>query len=147
MRRTLFTAAGWIAFLSAIYIVLGFRPAQPDSIGAGEVCYRCRRVIADARLAAETMDRNLPTKYRTAGCMARYAAAHPRTGSRYYVTDSASGTLVAAERAFFVPTLLDDTTGERDYRAFVSKVMAEHAAHVSGSDVVNWTTVVARAQS
>ncbi len=147
MRRTLITAAGWLAFLSAVYIVLGFRPAPPDSIGAGEVCYRCRRVIADARLAAEMMDRNLPTKYKTAGCMARYVAAHPRTGSRYYVTDYPSGALIGADRAYFVPTLINENTGERDYKAFVSKAMAAQVALVTGSDVVNWTTVVARART
>ncbi len=147
MRRTLLTATGWIAFLSAIYIVLGFRPVPPDSIGAGEICYRCRRVISDARLAAEMMDRNLPTKYKTAGCMARYVAAHPRTGSRYYVTDFASGALIDADRAYFVPALINDTTGERDYRAYVSRAMAANAALDLRSEVVTWTTVVTRART
>ena len=67
MRRTLITASSWTAFIFAIYMFLGFRPAPPQTIGEGEVCFRCRHVIANAKLAAEIMDRNLPTKYKTAG--------------------------------------------------------------------------------
>jgi hypothetical protein len=145
MRRTLLTASGWTAFIFAIYVFLGFRPAPPQTIGEGEVCYRCHRVITNARLAAEMMDRNLPTKYKTSGCMARYVAAHPNTGSRYYVTDFASGGLIEAEHAFFVPVVINDTTGERDYRAYYSHGMADIAAQVLGVTVVSWNTVVERA--
>jgi hypothetical protein len=147
MRRTVLTASGWTAFLFAIYVVLGFRPGAPESIGAGEVCYRCHRVITEARLAAEMMDRSLPTKYKTAGCMARYAAAHSGTGSRYYVTDFASGSLIEAERAYFVPSLINDTTGERDYRAYAARGLAEAAAQSLATSVVTWRTVVARAKA
>src|SRR5689334_8152895 len=111
MRRTLVTASTWTAFIFAIYVFLGFRAAPPDTIGEGEVCYRFHRVITNARLAAEMMDRNLPTKYKTPGCMARYVAAHPNTGSRYYVTDFSSGGLIDAEHAFFVPVVINDKTG------------------------------------
>ena len=48
---------------------------------------------------------------------------------------------------YFVPSLINDTTGERDYRAYVSRAMAEHVAVTIRSDVVSWTTVVARARS
>src|SRR3954454_15971960 len=147
MRRTLLTASSWTAFIFAIYACLGFRPAPPDTIGAGEICFRCHRVIADARLAAEMMDRNLPTKYKTSGCMARYVAAHSDTGSRSYVTDFASGGLIAAERAYFVPVLINDRTGERDFRAYYSRGMADIAAQVLGVPVVSWDTVVARAHA
>ena len=97
MRRTLLTASGWTAFIFAIYVFLGFRPAPPRHIGEGEICFRCHRVIADARLAAEMMDRNLPTKYKTSGCMARYVAAHPDTGSRY--TSPTSPLAVSSRRS------------------------------------------------
>jgi hypothetical protein len=147
MRRTLATACSWTAFLFAVYVVLGFRPALPDTIAAGEICYRCHRVITESRLAAEIMDRNLPTKYKTAGCMARYAASHPDAASRYYVTDFASGGLIEAERAYFVPALINDRTGERDYRAYVSRSSANDAAQVLGTSVVTWTIVVSRAKA
>jgi len=147
MRRTLITASGWTAFILAVYVFLGFRPAAPETIGEGEVCFRCRRVIANARLAAEIMDRQLPTKYRTAGCMAAYVAAHRSDDSTYYVTDFASGALIDAERAFFVPVVINDTTDERDYRAYLSRGMADIAAQVLGVHVVRWNAVVEHAAS
>jgi len=147
MRRTLITASGWTAFIFAVYVFLGFRPAPPQTIGEGEVCFRCRHVIANARLAAEIMDRNLPTKYKTAGCMAAYVAANPSDDSRYYVTDFASGGLIEAEHAFFVPAVINDTTGEHDYRAYVSRGMAEIAAQVLGVQIVRWNTVVEHARA
>jgi hypothetical protein len=145
MRRTFTTAVVWSAFIFAIYLFLGFRPVRPDSIGEGEICFKCRRTIVDARLAAEILDRRLPTKYRTAGCMAAYVAAHPGTDSRYFVTDFASGALIPAERAFFVPVIVNDRTRERDYRAYYSRAMAATAATALGVDVLRWTALVERA--
>ena len=146
MRRTLITATGWTGFIFAIYVFLGFRAAPPQTIGEGEVCYRCHRVIANARLAAEIMDRNLPTKYKTAGCMAAYVATHPSDASRYYVTDFVSGGLIEAGHAFFVPVVVNDKTNDRDYRAYLSRGMAEIAAQVLGVEVIRWNAVVERAR-
>jgi len=145
MRRTLITASSWTAFIFAIYLFLGFRPAPPQTIGEGEVCFRCRHVIANAKLAAEIMDRNLPTKYKTAGCMAAYVATHHSDDSRYYVTDFASGGLIEARFAFFVPMMINDTTGERDYRAYLSRGMADITAQVLGVHIVRWDDVVEHA--
>lgn len=147
MRRTVLTATTWTAFIFAVYVFLGFRPAPPDTIAEGEICFRCRRVITDARLAAEMLDRNLPTKYKTSGCMARYVAAHSGTGARYFVTDYISGGLIEAERAWFVPVLINDRTGERDYRAFVSRGSAESMARHLGTTAIRWETVVERAEA
>ncbi len=147
MRRTLLTATGWTAFIFAIYVFLGFRPAPPDTIGEGEICYRCHRVIADARLAAEIMDRNLPTKYKTSGCMATLRGRPSRaTVPRYYVTDFASGGLIEAEHAFFVPVLINDKTNERDYRAYSRAAWPTSPHRCSASSVVRWDTVVERAR-
>jgi hypothetical protein len=146
MRRTLLTATGWTAFIFAVYVFLGFRPAPPQTIGEGEVCYKCHHVITSAKLAAEIMDRNLPTKYRTAGCMAAYAAAHPSNDARYYVTDFVSGGLIEAEHAFFVPVVINDKTNERDYRAYYSRGMADIAAQVLGVQVVRWDALVKNAR-
>lgn len=146
MRRTLITAASWTAFIFAVYMFLGFRPAPPQTIGEGEVCYQCRRVITSAKLAAEIMDRNLPTKYKTAGCMATYVATHPSDDSRYFVTDFVSGGLIAAEHAFYVPVIVNDRTNERDYRAYYSRGMAEIAAQVLGEHVLRWDDILDRAR-
>jgi hypothetical protein len=147
MRRTFITAAGWTAFIFAVYVLLGFRPAPPQTIGEGEICFKCRHVITDAKLAAEIMDDGLPTKYRTPGCMAAYVAAHPSSGSRYYVTDFVTGGLIEARHAHFVPVVVNDKTGERDYRAYYSQGVADTAAQALGVDVVDWPTIVARARA
>ena len=147
MRRTVLTAAGWSAFIFAIYVFLGFRPAPPQTIAEGETCFKCRRTIVEHKLAAEIMDRNLPTKYRSPGCMAAYAAQHPSKDSRYYVTDFVSGGLIEAERAFFVPVLVNDKTGERDYRAYYSHGMADIAAQTLNSKIIRWDALLERARS
>ena len=147
MRRTLLIASGWTAFILATYLAVGLRAAPPQTIGEGEICFRCHHVIASAKLAAEIMDRNLPTKYRTAGCMAAYVASHPSRESRYFVTDFVSGGLIDAEHAYFVPAVIDDTTNELDYRAYYSHGMADIAAQVLGVTVVRWSTLVERAQA
>ena len=71
-------------------------------------------------MAAETLDRQLPAKYRSPGCMAAYLATHPDADTRGFVTDYVSGRPINAERAFYVPVLVNDKTGERDFRAFHS---------------------------
>jgi hypothetical protein len=147
MRRTLFTAAGWTTFIFAVYVLLGIHPPQPDTVAEGEVCFKCRRVIDNDRIAAEILDRNLPTKYRTVGCMAAYVAQHPSQVSRYYVTDFASRGLIDASRAHFVPVVVNDLTGERDYRAYYSRGMADSAAQSLGVTVLDWDTVIRRARS
>jgi hypothetical protein len=147
MRRTLITATAWTGFIFAIYVFLGFRPAPPQTIAQGEICYRCHRVIVNARLGAEIMDRNLPTKYKTAGCMATYVAAHPSDVSRYYVTDFVSGGLIEAEHAFFVPVVINEKTNERDFRAYLSRGMADIAAQVLGVEVVRWNALIERAKA
>ncbi len=146
MRRTLITATTWTAFIFAVYVFLGFRPAPPQTIGEGEVCYKCRKVITNDKLAAEIMDRNLPTKYKTTGCMAAYVALHPSDDSRYYVTDFVSGGLIEAERAFFVQVLINDTTGERDYRAYYSRGMADIASQVLGVPILRWDDILVKAK-
>ena len=147
MRRTVLTASGWTAFIFAIYVFLGFRPAPPQTIAEGETCFKCRRTIVEHKLAAEIMDRNLPTKYRSPGCMAAYAVQHPSKDSRYYVTDFVSGGLIEAERAFFVPVLVNDKTGERDYRAYYSSGMADIAAQTNNSAVLRWNALIDRAKA
>lgn len=147
MRRTFITAASWTAFIFAVYTFLGFRPAPPQTIGAGEVCYGCRHVITNARLAAEIMDRNLPTKYRTSGCMAEYVAGHPSAHSRYYVTDFVSGGLIEAEHAYFVEVVINDMTNERDYRAYYSHGMADIAAQVLNVKILRWDDLLDRAKA
>ncbi len=147
MRRTLVTASGWTVFIFAVYALLGLRPVPPQTIGEGEICFKCRRVITNAKLAAEIVDGGLPTKYKSAGCMAAYVAQHPSSDSRYYVADFPSGGLIEVKHAYFVPVVVNDKTGERGYRAYYSRGMAEIAAQILRVPVVDWQTIVARAKA
>ena len=146
MRRTIVTFTTWTAFIFAIYLFLGFRAAPPETIAEGETCFRCRGVIANRRVAAEAMDRNLPTKYKSPRCLAEYIKEHPAEGSRYFVTDYISGGLIPVERAWFVPVVLNEKTGRRDYKAFLSRTSAEALASSLGETAIRWETVVERTE-
>ncbi len=147
MKRTTILATTWTAFLLAVLTFIFVRPVSPDTIYEGDVCYKCRRAIDDARMAAETLDRQLPTKYRSPGCMVAYLAAHPDADTRGFVTDYVSGRLIRAERAFYVSILVNDKTGERDYRAYYSPDAAREAARETGADVITWQTLLERARA
>lgn len=147
MRRTTLLATAWTAFIFAVYLLISVLPARPATIYDGDVCFKCRRLIDDARLAAESLDRSLPTKYRTPSCLAAYVAQHPSPDARYFVTDFVSGGLFEADRAYFVPVLVNDRTGERDYRAYHSQRLADAAARELGVQTVRWPDLIANARA
>jgi hypothetical protein len=113
----------------------------PVKIDNGEVCYRCRRVIVESRLAAETIDRSLVSKFRTSGCLAKYLAQHPSDTSIVFVTDYKTGRLVAPSRAHFVPTVNRDN-GEHDYVAYTDRAAADAEAFAHGVRAVTWDAVL-----
>jgi hypothetical protein len=120
----------------------------PVSVTGGEQCFRCRRTIVDARLAGEVIDGNgFVAKFRAPGCLAKYLAAHPEETGIVYVTDYATGKMIAAERATFVPLLVNRDRGEYDYHAYRLKADADAAARQVRSAPVEWTTVLANARS
>jgi hypothetical protein len=137
MRRLLLGAA--IASLCACNSV------APVKIQSGEVCYRCRRVIADARLGAEALDGSLAWKFKSAGCLSKYLADHPQDKSVVFVTDYASGKLVSPQRAVFVPTVNRDT-GEKDFIAFSDRAAANAEASSRHAIIVDWQAVLADAR-
>jgi len=123
-------------------------PPSAD-IQAGDRCARCRRAIADLRLAAETIDTlKTPRPYRTAGCLAKYIKGHQdEQFLAVYVTDHSSGRMVLAQDAWFVPTALtqpDNRRAEDDYVAFRSRQDAE-AYRAGTGPLLRWTQVVAEA--
>jgi len=112
----------------------------PVKVESGEVCFRCRRVIADSRLAAETIDGAFVAKFKSSGCLAKYLAEHPEDTSIVFVTDYASGRLIRPVRARFVPTLNRDN-GERDYVAFMDVASAEAEALSRRAKILTWEDV------
>ena len=118
--------------LLVVVVVAGCASITPVKVQSGDTCYRCRRVIQDTRLAAELMDRGdgvaTPYPFRTAGCLAKYLKANPASKSTtIFVTDYHTGHMLAADSAWFVPTMLtsaDGKTTEPDFLAFGSQADA-----------------------
>jgi len=118
----------------------------PVKINAGDQCFRCRRIIADTRLATEQIQGGLTSKYRAPGCMAKYLVAHPDEGGTLFVTDYSTGKMIPPAEAIFVPIVLDRNTGEFDYQAYKSSADASAAARELATTVVDWQTVLDRAR-
>ncbi len=137
MRRLLLGAA--------IVSMWSCSSVAPVKVEGGEVCYRCRRVIADARLAAETLDGRLVWKFKSAGCVSKYLADHPQDTSVVFVTDYKTGKLVRSDRALFVPSVNRDT-GEGDYIAFLDRAAANAEAYSRGVKATDWNGVMSEAR-
>ena len=131
--------------IAAALLAAACTSVAPVKIQSGDVCFRCRRVILDSRLAAETIDRVLPLKFRTSGCVAKYLAEHPQDASTVFVTDFPSGKLIASRFARFVPTVNRDT-GEEDYIAFADRAAADAEAFSRGARAVTWDDVLTAAR-
>jgi hypothetical protein len=97
-------------------------PPRAVDIRTGEACWRCRRPITNAGLAAEfvsTDGTGFASKFRTVHCMATWIAAQADTsGGIFYVRNYATDKWIRADRAVFVRTIVNDRTNERDYMAF-----------------------------
>jgi hypothetical protein len=131
------------AFLAALGLVLvGCSSPPPPPVHAGEICYRCKRVVTDAKLGVQMVSTSGRTEtFRTPGCLARYLKDHGSEAKEVFVTDYPSGKMIPVSRALFVRVKIDETTGEGDYYAFGSVNDAvERAKDVTGQ-VVDWAAV------
>jgi hypothetical protein len=131
--------------LASLALVSCTATIAPVKINAGDQCFRCRRIIAETRLATEQIQGGLTSKYRAPGCMAKYLVAHPDEGGTLFVTDYATGKMIRPAEAIFVPVLLDSLTGESDYRAYKDSADASAAARELATTLVDWQTVLDRA--
>ena len=125
--------------------VLSCTSIRPVKINAGEQCFRCRRTINDTRLAGERIT-GFVEKFRTPACMASYVVNNPEEQGPIFVTDYTTGELVDANVAFFVPVVLNDITGERDYRAYALRAEAVTAASDLHTVPIDWNAVLQRAR-
>ncbi len=120
----------------------------PIAITARDVCFECRRGITETRLAAELIDANqMAYKFGTPKCLAKHLVDHPGDTGTLFVTDFASGGLITADKATFVPVVVDTNTNERDFRAYQSKQEAEAIARDLKVGTTDWQGVVAGAKS
>lgn len=147
MTRTTVATILWSAFILVVFAVVGCRSLRPETIAAGETCFRCRHVIADVRLGAELLNGPLPTKYKGPKCLARHLKAHPDPTAQIFVTDYNTGAMFDSARAWFVEVVINDRTGTREYRAYQSRAAAMLAARELHTTAIRWTTVMDKAVS
>jgi hypothetical protein len=145
MRRTIITTLVWSTFIFVVLAVVACRSLKLPTIAAGETCFRCRHVIADARLGTEMLNGSLPTKYKGPRCMATYLKEHPDRDARLFVTDYNTGAMFNPERAWFVPVVTNARTGGWEYRAYRSRDAANAAAEELGVKTLRWSELLAGA--
>jgi hypothetical protein len=146
MRRGITVMLAWITFSFTVFLAISCQ-RTPDLIAEGEVCHRCRRVITNSLVAGEILQGPVSLKYKTPGCMAQYVVANPATDTaKIFVTDYATGALIDARTAWYVPAPINEVTGERDYRAFHARRVAEAAAVEFNSGTLRWDAVLRRAR-
>ena len=138
------TRTAWIGLLSLV--LLSCASVAPVKVIPGDQCFRCKRIIHDERLAAESIDGNMfAAKFRGPGCMAKYIAAHPDPTATVFVTDYPTRKMIPSRDAFYVPVVVDKKTNEADYRAYARRPEAETAAYELRTTMIRWDAVLARA--
>ena len=146
MSRGLAATLAWVFFASTVFLAVSCQRA-PESIAEGEICHRCRRVITEDRLAGEILTPDVPLKYKAPLCMARFVVSTPLSErARILVTDFASGAMIDANRAWYVPIVVSARTHEAEYRAYRTRQLAEQAATELGVRTVRWDSVLAHAR-
>lgn len=131
------------AFL--VLVVGACASVKPMPIRTGEGCFLCRRPILDRRLAAQMIGGRLATNFQAPGCLAAYLVEHPADQGPVFVTDFATGDMVEAPAAVYVPTV-ERYTGERDYIAFVDRTAAQTEAAARSTSPVAWDAVLEQAR-
>jgi hypothetical protein len=130
-----------IVVASVALAVVSCTSAAPIKINQGDLCFRCQRSITDTRLAAQ-QTAHFYEKFRAPGCMAKYLVNNPGDRGAILVTDYATGKTINPEKAFFVRFIVDDRTGERDYRAYMNKNDADAFAAEAHTTPVDWKAVL-----
>jgi hypothetical protein len=140
--------AARIACLGLLSVaLLSCSSVAPLKVTAGDQCFRCRRSILNERVATETIDSNrFVSKFRGPGCMAKYLAAHPDQTPTIFVTDYTTGRMIAPQRAFYVPELVDRNTGETEYRAYRLQEHATAFAAETHATPITWDAVLEKAR-
>ena len=135
------------AILGAALLMTACSSMPPVPIAVGDVCFRCRRVIADTAMAAEIIDHEgRAYKFRTTGCMAKFLKANPTDVAVVYVTDFRTRKMVEADSAVFVPTVIvEGYKKTTDYMAFRNDDAARDAAARENSTPTDWKSVLASA--
>lgn len=133
--------------LIAIVWFIACGTLKPVTVNVGDTCYGCRCHIVEPRQAGEMIDPNgLAYKFHGPRCMARYVATHPSEQAALFVTDFATGHMIEAARASYVPVIVDPNTMQPDYRAHLRRVDAETFAKTENAAVLTWAAVLDKAR-
>ena len=132
----------------AMTVILGLTLAgcssyEPAGVRAGDVCFRCARVVSDAKLGVQMLRTNgqLST-FRTPACLATYLRDNEKVQVKtIYVTDYESGEMFPVASAKFVRVTIDPRSRERDFYAFKSSSAAARFAAAQYSSVVDWSAI------
>ena len=138
MRRAGALVAGFI--LAAAF---GCSSVTPVTIQAGDVCESCRRPIENVKIAAEVVlpAGQLPLKFRTVSCMARYLHEHGTTQGEVFVTDYSTSRLIQARSAMFVKSEISPDSKELDYFAFSDVRAAVEFGRKNGGSATDWPAI------
>jgi hypothetical protein len=134
--------------LMAGLVMVACSGIQPAQISAGDVCFRCRRIINEPRVAAEVVDSDgRAFKFRTAGCMAKFLKANPsQEFAGIFATDYATGRLVKVTAVQFVPSMIGEGRDQAmDYVAYYAQEGAADAVRRANATPVTWEKVLADA--
>lgn len=134
--------------LMAGLVMVACSGMQPVQISAGDVCFRCRKMINEPRVAAEVVDKDgRAYKFRTTGCMAKFLKANPTEKfDGLFATDYATGRLVKVTAVKFVPTMIGEGRDRAlDYIAYYDDAGAAQAATREKTTPVDWQKVLADA--
>jgi hypothetical protein len=130
------------AVIAVLGLVVSACSTPPPPIHAGDVCFRCKRVISEPKLGVQLIATGGQiSTFRTPGCLARYLKDHPSAAKEILVTDYPTGKLIPVSRALFVHAKIDGNTGERDYYAFAAVNDAVGRAKDVTGRVVDWAAV------
>jgi hypothetical protein len=119
---------------------------QPVQIAAGDVCFNCRKIINEPRVAAEAIDKDgRAYKFNTAGCMAKWLKKNPTEQlNGLFATDNATGRLVKVTAVKFVPTMMGEGRDRAlDYIAYYADEGAADAAKREKTQPLDWNGVLA----
>ena len=131
-----------VPLVVGLFLVLACSSLRPVAINTTDVCESCKRVIVNAKVAAEIVEPSgLAKKFRTVSCMARYMNQHPTEGG-VFVTDYKTGRFLSAQSAVFVKAEIDESTREQNYLAFGDVAAAVEFGKAKGSSPVDWPSVV-----
>ena len=134
--------------LMAGLVMVACSGMQPVQVATGDRCFRCRKIIAEPRVAAEIVDKSGQAyKFRTVGCMAKFIKANPNQQfDNIFATDFASGRLVKVSAVQFVPTMIGEGPERAlDYVAYFAQQGAIEAAQREKTTPVSWDGVLSAA--